>query len=345
VKVVAWDLDNTLWHGTLIEDGPDGCVLNEGAADLVRALDERGILQTVVSKNDHDHAWRVVERSGLAEYFLHPAINWGQKSESLRSVAGKLNLGLDSFAFIDDSPFERAEVAAALPMVRVYSEAQLDELLSLPEFDVPVTETSRQRRRLYAVEARREQVQASFAGDYETFLRSCEMRMRVFVPRSAEEVERCVELVQRSNQLNLSNRRYTGDEFRELLGTPGILAVAVECSDRFGDYGIVGFAAVDERSDPPLVLDYVLSCRVAQKRVEQTFFEWLGVREAGRGAGVLRAGLVETPRNIALRRVFEQLPFRAVEREGPRVLLELPLEPPTPIGDVIALEADLERAA
>ncbi len=345
VKVVAWDLDNTLWRGTLIEDGPDACVLNEPAADLVRALDERGILQTVVSKNTHEDAWRVVERCGVGEYFLHPAISWGQKSESLRSVAAKLNLGLDSFAFIDDSPFERAEVEAALPMVRVYSESGLDGLLRLPEFDVPVTETSRQRRRLYAVEAEREQVQASFAGDYETFLRSCEMRMRVFVPRSGEEVERCLELVQRSNQLNLSTRRYTGEEFRELLATPGILAVAVECSDRFGDYGIVGFAAVDERTDPPLVLDYVLSCRVAQKRVEQTFFEWLGVREAGRGARLLRAGLVETPRNVALRRVFEQLPFRAVEREGSQVLLELPLEPPTPIGDVIALETDLERAA
>jgi FkbH-like protein len=340
VKVVAWDLDNTLWTGTLLEDGPEACTLRDEAAELVRALDERGILQTVVSKNDHDDAWRMIERCGLAEYFLSPAIGWGQKSESLRSVAAKLNLGLDSFAFIDDSPFERAEVEAALPMVRVYSEAGLAELLGRPEFDVPVTETSRQRRLLYAVEAERGHAEASFAGDYDEFLRSCEMRMRIFAPRSEAEVTRCLELVQRSNQLNLSTRRYTAEDFQELLDTPGLLTVAVECSDRFGEYGIVGFASVDERGEPPLVLDYVLSCRVAQKRVEQTFFEWLGQREAELGAERLQADLIETPRNVALRRIFEELPFRAVERDPPRIRYELSLDPPPPLGDVIALDAE-----
>jgi predicted enzyme involved in methoxymalonyl-ACP biosynthesis len=97
---------------------------------------------------------------------------------------------------------------------------------------------------------------------------------------------------------------------------------------------------VDERSAVPLVLDYVLSCRVAQKRVERTFFEWLGVREAERGADRLNAGLVETARNVALRRVFDELPFRVVSQEGARVLLELRLDPPPPIGDVIRLEAE-----
>jgi FkbH-like protein len=340
VKVVAWDLDNTLWTGTLIEDGAEGCVLRDEAAELVRALDERGILQTVVSKNDHDDAWRVIERCGLADYFLYPAISWGQKSEGLRAVAAKLNLGLDSFALVDDSPFERAEVTAALPMVRVYSEAEVAELLGRPEFDVPVTETSRQRRSLYAVEAERGQAEASFAGDYEEFLRRCEMRMRIFVPQTESEIVRCLELVQRSNQLNLSTRRYTADEFRELLETAGILSVAVECADRFGEYGIVGFSTVDERGDVPLVLDYVLSCRVAQKRVEQTFFEWLGQREAEQGHTRLEAELVETPRNVALRRVFDELPFRVVEREAPRVRYELSLDPPPPLGDVIALDAE-----
>jgi FkbH-like protein len=339
VKVVAWDLDDTLWHGTLLEDGADALALREDVAALVRALDERGVLQTVVSKNDHDDAWPVVQRHGLDEYFLFPAINWGRKSQSLRQVAERLNLGLEAFAFVDDSPFERAEVEQALPGVRVYSADQVGELLGLPEFDVPITETSRSRRRLYQVEAERGRAQAAFGDDYEAFLRSCGMQMEVAPPSSEAEIARCLELVQRSNQLNLASRRYSAKEFRELLGTPGILSLRVRCSDRFGDYGIVGFCAVDERGEVPLVLDYVLSCRVAQKRVEQTFFEWLGVREAERGADRLHAGLVETSRNVALRRVFDELPFRVVSRDGPRVVLELPLDPPPPIGDVIRLEA------
>ena len=100
----------------------------------MRKLDERGILQTIVSKNDHHEAWAMVEKLGLAEYFLYPAIGWGRKSDSLRRIAERLNIGLDTFAFVDDSAFERAEVAEALPMVRVYDEkgTSLEQLLSLP---------------------------------------------------------------------------------------------------------------------------------------------------------------------------------------------------------------------
>ena len=92
-----------------------------------RRRDERGILQTVVSKNDHEAAWEQIERLGLAEFFLHPAINWGQKSNNLRQIASRLNIGLDSFALIDDAAFERAEVAGSLKQVRVYSEQQNQE--------------------------------------------------------------------------------------------------------------------------------------------------------------------------------------------------------------------------
>src|SRR5438105_10164366 len=152
VKCVAWDLDNTLWEGTLLEDGPDGCRLRPEVRALIERLDERGILQTAVSKNDHDDAWAVVERLGLQDYFLYPAINWGQKSANLKQIAERLNIGIDTFAFVDDSPFERAEVAAALPMVRVYSPEQLAGLLERPELDVPVTEMSRKRRLSYLAE-------------------------------------------------------------------------------------------------------------------------------------------------------------------------------------------------
>ena len=341
VKCVAWDLDDTLWEGVLLEAGEDGCRARDEAVALVKELDERGILQTVVSKNDHEHAWALVERLGLAEYFLYPAINWGSKSENLRQVAKRLNIGLDTFALIDDSAFERAEVEAALPMVRVYSEGELAALLGRPEFDVPVTEMSRARRRSYLAEIERERAHESFGGDYLDFLRTTGMTMRVFVPRSEAEIARCVELVQRSNQLNLSTRRYSREEIEELLASEAMLCVAVECEDRFGRYGIVGFAVVDERGEVPVVADYVLSCRVAQKRVEHTFFGWLASRERSRGAAVLRAELVRTERNTPLVRVFEDLPFRLVVEEGPRRTLEWDLaEEPEP-QDVIALTVDV----
>ncbi len=342
VKCVAWDLDGTLWEGTLLEDGPEGRLPREGAVELVEALDARGILQTVVSKNDHDDAWPVVAGLGLEGHFLYPAINWGPKSESLKQVASRLNIGLDTFAFVDDSPFERAEVRAALPMVRVYSHEQLAELLERPEFDVPVTELSRRRRVTYQEQVRRERASESFGGDYLEFLRGSALRLSIFEPREQRHVERCLELVQRSNQLNLSTRRYSREEFEELLQLPGILSLALHCEDRFGDYGLIGFVAVDERNEEPRVRDFVLSCRVAQKRVEHAFFRWLADREAGRGAEVLRAELVRTSRNGPLARVFDELPFRRVSEDGERTLLELPLEE-RPVDDGI-VELEVEPA-
>lgn len=341
IKCVAWDLDNTLWNGTLVEDTAAHLSCRAEAIALVKALDERGILQTVVSKNNHDEAWGVITKNALEDYFLYPAINWGQKSESLKQIAARLNINIDTFALIDDSAFERGEVERALPMVRTYSDAQIGELLERPEFDIPITEMSRARRQSYRVEILREKAAESSTGDYADFLRSCGMKMRVFIPTQETEIERCLELVQRSNQLNLSSRRHTAGEFAALLNTPGILPLAIHCEDKFGDYGIVGFASVDERGDAPVVDDFILSCRVAQKRVEHTLFEWLANREQSLGYQMLLARLVVTDRNGPLRKVFEDLPFRRNSEEGRNVMMEMPLEGLPPRSTVIELSADV----
>jgi FkbH-like protein len=341
VKCVAWDLDNTLWRGTLVESAPEELELDPGAAELVRRLDERGILQTIVSKNNHDDAWAVLNKHGLADYFLFPAINWGQKSLNLKQVAEQLNINIDTFAMIDDSDFERAEIAAALPQVRVYPETAIGTLLRRPEFDVTVTELSRQRRLTYLNNIQRDRARETFAGDYEEFLRSCGMRLRLFVPERRGDVERCLELIQRSNQLNLSSRRYAAAEFGALLAREGVLCVALHCADRFGDYGIVGFSSVDEARDEPLVLDFVLSCRVAQKRVEHSYFQWLADRQALRGRRRLRAVFTRTAKNAALFRVFEETPFeRVAERDGEQHL-ELDLTRRVVERPVMRVEADI----
>jgi FkbH-like protein len=341
LKCVAWDLDGTLWDGTLIEDGAERCHLRPEAAQLVRSLDERGILQTVVSKNDADQAWAAVEATGLAEHFLYPAINWGSKSENLRQVAERLNIGLDTFGLIDDSAFERAEVQSALPMVRVYPPTDFGGLLEQPEFDVPITEMSRARRGSYRAQMQREDAQAAFPGDYLNFLRSCGMTLRIFIPTEEPHIRRCLELLQRTNQLNLSMRHYSEQEFRELLAAPGVVSLAFEAEDRFGHYGIVGFSAVDERGGSPVLADFVLSCRVAQKRVEHAFFRWLAIRAKSQGADVLHAKLVRTPRNGALQSVFHELPFETIREDGDEVALKLRVDRMDSVEDVIALQIEV----
>jgi FkbH-like protein len=338
VKCVAWDLDNTLWKGILAEDSEGGLTPRPEALELIKKLDERGIIQTAVSKNNYADAWPVIGRLGFQDYFLYPAINWQPKSSNLKEIANRLNINIDTFALIDDSAFERAEVQSALPQVRVYSEEQIGPLLTYPEFDVPVSESSKNRRASYLTEIKREKVKEAFGGDYEAFLRSCGMKLRLLLPREEKPIARCLELIQRSNQLNLANTRYQAEEFRELLSRNDFLCVAMDCSDRFGDYGIVGFASIDESRDPPTLRDLVLSCRVAQKRVEHTFIQWLARRELGKGKAALAAELVKTERNQPICQVFEDLHFRPRGEENSRVLMELPLDRSLVMEDIVTVE-------
>jgi FkbH-like protein len=339
VKCVAWDLDNTLWKGILAEDSDSHLVPRPEAMRLIRSLDEKGIIQTLVSKNNHNDAWPIVERLGLGDYFLYPAINWSPKSLNLREIAGRLNIDVDTFALIDDSAFERAEVEATLPQVRVYSDDQISQLLSYPEFNVPITASGKARRMCYLTEIQRESARSRCADNYEEFLRSCEMTLRLFTPRQEKHIARCLELIQRSNQLNLSNIRYTAEEFRELLSCIGTLCVAMDCCDRFGQYGLVGFASIEESHEQPTLRDLVISCRVAQKRVEHAFIHWLAQRQLGMGKRSLRARLVKTERNGPIRQVFDDLNFRPIEQSGAS-LLEVSLDAIV-LRDVVTVQTDL----
>ena len=113
VKCVVWDLDNTLWRGTLIEDGFENLTLNADAVAAIKELDQRGILHSVASKNNPDEALDALNRFGLSEYFLAPQIGWGPKSAGVTEIARRLNINKNTFVFIDDQAFERAEVSSA----------------------------------------------------------------------------------------------------------------------------------------------------------------------------------------------------------------------------------------
>lgn len=342
VKCVVWDLDHTLWDGILIEDGPEAVRVKPEAEKLIRALDEKGIIQSIASKNDHQLAWKRLEEAGLEKYFLHPAINWGPKSENIKQVAEALNINVDTFAFIDDSAFERSEVESRLPQVRCFNETEIPNLLAQPEFDVPVTEASRKRRESYQAEAERREIAQRFGDDYLEFLSSCGMEATLFVPREQKDIDRCFELLQRSNQLNLTTRRYGREELLACFDDPNRLCVATQCRDKFGEYGTVGFATIRLGGEHPVMEDFVLSCRVAQKRVEHAWFGWLqGVMKA-RGQDRIRATFRSTERNGVLRQVLGEVGFVKwqEERDGEE-LLELALATPPPGAEIVTIRDEV----
>ena len=276
VKCVAWDLDNTVWDGILGEDGLDGVTLRPQAAGVIRKLDERGILNTVCSKNDEALAKAALEKFGLWDYFLYPKINWMPKSGNLTEISKLLNINIDTFAFVDDSAFERAEVALTLGCVRVYADTETESLLSRPEFDVPVTEDSKKRRAFYKAEAKRQDAfTGSDTGDYKAFILSCGFVIDVASCASPQDIDRCHELLMRTNQLNASTNRIPADEFRAIAEGQDKLVLRVKCADRYGEYGTVGCLILDTRGEALLCTDFVISCRVAKKKVESAVIMYL----------------------------------------------------------------------
>lgn len=313
VKLVIWDLDNTVWDGILAEDGPDGIRLRPEAVRTIKALDERGILHSAASKNDPEPALTALKRFGLADYFLAPRIGWGPKSAMIRAAAEDLGLGLDSVAFVDDAAWERGEVAAALPAVRVYRESDAVCLPDQPEFSPPLSAESGRRRESYRAELIRRGRQAAFGTDLDAFLRDCGLQLELFRPEDETTIIRCRELVQRTNRLTLAGRRYDEEAFAALLASSE--AWAVKCRDRFGDYGTVGFLAVRVSDASADLAEFVMSCRVAGKRCEERLLVWLAECLAARGCRTLTVDAADTGRNGALLAALGALPF-VVTREG-----------------------------
>jgi FkbH-like protein len=327
------------------EQEPERVALRPGVRETMLALDARGILQSIASKNDRDDAWRVLERLAVSDLFLYPAINWQPKSANIRRILQELNLGADACALVDDSAFERAEVASQLPEMRVYADTDVAGLLGRPEFEVAVTEESRQRRLFYVEESGRKQAAAGYQGDYEAFLRTCNMGTKLFAPSQAAHVERSLEVLQRTNQLNLTTHRYTREEFDRLLDDGNAICICTSCRDRFGEYGLVGFASLRRQSDGLELVDFVMSCRVAQKKVENAWFGWL-VREArAAGYGKIRARYVKTARNRVLLDTFLEVGFVETEKHDQYSLLELDCAATPSLSGLVAIDAAALRGA
>jgi FkbH-like protein len=312
VKVLAWDLDNTVWDGTLIEDGHGNVKLRPGVMDVIRELDRRGVVNTLVSKNNEPDVTEELKRFGLDEYMVFPQVGWNPKSLSMKELIHRFNVGEDAFAFIDDSPFEREEVRQSLPAVRIYDAADYRLLVSRPEFQPPQSSESARRRDFYRSQDRRDQALAEFSGTYEEFLREWNIQLSVLRARAAQ-LDRITELAQRTNQLNFSGTRYSRAELGEMLENESLDCFVMSCVDNFGDYGTVGFAIVE--TDGPRLIDLMFSCRVQAKRVEHAFLEFLLSRYSKQGSTELLARYVQTERNSAAGKVFDDLSFEPVSND------------------------------
>jgi FkbH-like protein len=317
IKCVVWDLDNTLWKGTLVEG--DEVVLNPGIVELLKYFDERGILLSIVSKNDFDPAWKKLREFGVAEYFLYPQIDWLPKSQKIRTIAEQLNIGIDTFAFVDDNQFELDEVASAIPdlLPLRFDGNRVESLRSDPRFQGSVTEESRQRRKMYQQQVAREQEEQGFGADYLGFLASCGIVLEIG-GYSDHDAERVAELVQRTNQLNFSARKYSRDELQEIIADPALGKYILRVSDKYGSYGTVGFCLAKAGVATIEVLDFMLSCRVQSKFIEQALFSHLLAHHNPGDACAIWVNFKRTDRNTPAHNVLRAIGFESCDaaRDG-----------------------------
>ncbi len=316
VKCVIFDLDETLWKGTLVEGDVQ---LKSGIAHLFEVLDHRGILISVVSKNDPAAAEEQLRAFGLDQYVLKSQIGWRPKSEGVKAIADQLNIGTDALLLIDDSPFERAEVERAVPGVRTFSEKALDDLLDDPQLAGAATSESKERRRLYKEAETRKEASTSFDGNYNDFLRSCEIRLTIRT-NELRDAERIQELVQRTNQLNFSGHKYSNREVALLLDDSTLVRHVIECSDRYGSYGVVGFCLTRLEGRVLRIEDLMLSCRVQGKQIERALLYHL-TNNNGHTLDAVEIAFHQTKRNGPASAVLDDLGFEPTTNEVRRITM------------------------
>ncbi|SCK46257.1 HAD family hydrolase [Streptomyces sp. WMMB 322] len=314
VKCLVWDLDDTLWDGVVLEgDEPEPF---PDALKTLRTLDERGILHAAASRGEYAVTSRHLDRHGLEEWFSDVRVGWGAKSEAVRRIAEGLNIGLDTVAFVDNDPVERAEVASALPAVRCYPADQAGALPDLAEFQPEfVTEEAGRRRQLYRTERRRKAAEEEFGEDRQGFLTSLGLEMTLR-EATEDDLTRASELTVRTHQLNTSGLTYDAEELRKLSASADHRVQVAELRDKFGDYGIIGLAVTELTPHDSVLRLMLMSCRVASRGVGTVLLDHL-IREAVASGRRPVAHFVPTETNRNMLVTLRFAGFAPAEGEDP----------------------------
>ena len=307
-KVIAVDLDNTLWDGVIGEDGLAGIRAKPEFERTLKGLKDRGVLLVALSKNNLEEGLKGLECLGrlgglTKDDFVTWRINWNAKAENLVSVAEELNLGVDSFVFVDDNPAERLEMSAKIPEVTV---ADLPPNLAAYFPPREITEEDRHKTEEYRAEAERRRCLAGMRDEMrevrEEVFRELGVEVEIH-PLLDDEVVRVAQLSQKANQFNVCTNRYSEDEVRTLAKEG--LVVTAHAKDKFGDQGLVAYVVVRDAA----ILDFVMSCRTMGRGIEERVEAEVERLMRERGVSQLTATWRDSGRNAPVKELFERLGF------------------------------------
>ncbi len=341
-KALALDLDNTLWGGIIGEDGPDGIELGRETAlgevytefqEYLKLLKDQGILLNVCSKNDHDNALAGLKHEDSVltpEDFIEIKANWEPKSENLLAMAEELSLLPESFVFVDDNPAERelvsAQTNAAAPdignpedYIRVLDRSGFFEVSAVSKEDA-------QRNAMYKANIERARQSAAFS-DYGEYLKSLEMEAAIDSFPSAY-IDRIAQLTNKSNQFNLTTKRYTRAEIEEVKNNDCYIDLCGRLRDKFGDNGVVSVVIGKKTGDILDIELWIMSCRVLKRDMEYAMMDTLVKRALEEGIKVIRGCYYPTAKNGMVKDFYSLMGFTPVsEDEGHNTVWELEITP------------------
>jgi FkbH-like protein len=325
-RVLVLDLDNTLWGGIVGDDGIEGLALGSGSAlgeahsalqQMALSLKERGIILCISSKNDEaialdafrNHPEMILKEDDIVAF----RVNWEDKAANIKAIADAIDLGLDSFVFLDDNPAERKRVRDALPSVAV-PELPEDPSEWLGVFQAAgyfeqsgFSKEDQQRAGFYKANALRA-AQLERIGDHDEYLRSLGMTLSIAAFDSAGR-KRIAQLISKSNQFNLTTRRYSETEIEAMKSNSEVLTLQARLEDIFGDNGMIS-AVICRQSGRIWEVDtWIMSCRVLGRRVEETILQYLVEQARVRGITEIIGRYIPTAKNGLVRDHFEKLGF------------------------------------
>lgn len=332
-KVLLLDLDNTLWGGLAGEKEHNPIQLSEEHVGLayknlqrvIWQMRKEGVLLGIVSKNNETDAMEILTSHPhmvlRPEHFAAKRINWAPKHENIQEIAAELNLGMDSFVFWDDNPAERELVKQMLPMVTAPEFPERPEELAPAMGEIYrkyfakalVTEEDMARTAQYAANAERTRL-AKAAGSFEEYLK--ELKMTAVRVNPEKYVERFCQLLNKTNQFNLTTRRYTQGQAAMLLEDSKKRIYMYQVLDRFGDNGIVTVIVVDCTGEIPMVEDFVMSCRVMGRNIEDALMADVEADLRGSGYEYLRGKYIPTAKNTPVAGLYDRLGYKRISEEG-----------------------------
>lgn len=306
IKLIIWDLDETFWHGILSDNT---AVFIDENGQLIRELTEIGIVNSICSKNDEKQVKSYLTEHGLWDYFVFNSINWSPKGERIKQIISTMGLRDANTLFIDDNALNLSEAKSVCPKLMTASPDIISDLAefvnqikSQPDFQ------PHSRLEQYKILEQKRDFKAA-SGSNKEFLRNCNIQVDIAYD-CENHIDRIAELVLRSNQLNFTKVRSSADEIEALIEDPSVKTGYVHVSDRFGDYGIVGFFVLRDKK----LEHFVFSCRTLNMGVEQYVYHTLNCPEitiVGEVASTLAGGVrligstVRNVLNLVSRRILK----------------------------------------